>query len=357
MSGSKRVLLALCCVALAAGCRTTKDWPELSLDKNDPADENVQPPSWYKPVVRPDPWPLGPEPDYGTAAWRTWWAMRQSPRAVIRLATAAPKIDGLLDDEAWRGAEVGSPFLNTENEPAAIKTTVSLVYDKENVYVAARMDEPEPGKIRAEATENGPAVNGDDHFGMSLVVRTGTPQAQLYWLRFNAKGHFVGVVEAEEGKPILPTAVAVVGEKDWTVEVAIPLKALGVADRDAWGEVWGCGLIRFRTVGDEPATTSWAPLVSPGAAGRRPAYVIVKGVRPKEEKPEPADGPAKEAPTDEPAAKKAPEEEPADEEPAEEPPTEEKPAEETPAEKPPVPEPAPKEPEPSPEEADKTDGD
>jgi hypothetical protein len=70
--------------------------------------------------------------------------------AVASRATAAPVLDGKLDDEAWQTAQSIDKFLEYEPNPGAdprFKTDVRVVHDDKYLYVMARMYDPAPDSI------------------------------------------------------------------------------------------------------------------------------------------------------------------------------------------------------------------
>ena len=289
------IVCALCCVVLTAGC----SWLGLSrpprpieLDVTDPPDKDVQPPAWYKPAKEHDPWPLGPAPEHATREWREWWTMRYNSRAVVRPAATAPKIDGDLSDAAWAGAAVGTPFVNADAENATPGTTAFLAYDAKNVYIGARLDEPSPATMRLEAKAGQLGVNLDDHFGVYVAPGWRASQFRVGWVLVNPNGVMnTNLDQKINGVPDV-TAAARVGGKAWTVEIAIPLKRLGVTEPDdLWGAVWACQLIRGRVHKGPPELSSWSRVTDEQTGRVAWGHVIFKGVRPKEEKKPEAEAP------------------------------------------------------------------
>ncbi len=64
-----------------------------------------------------------------------------------------PHIDGRLDEEAWLRAETASNFFQYEphnDRAASLTTEVRVLYDDNNLYIGARMFDPEPGLILTE---------------------------------------------------------------------------------------------------------------------------------------------------------------------------------------------------------------
>ena len=63
--------------------------------------------------------------------------------------TKEPKIDGVLDDEAWKNAELATDFVifRPENGQAVTEdyqTTVRIVYDDNAIFISAQMNDPNP---------------------------------------------------------------------------------------------------------------------------------------------------------------------------------------------------------------------
>jgi len=55
---------------------------------------------------------------------------------VPKLTKAAPKIDGKLDDEAWKEAAVGSDFKLGYGEQCKGKAKVCVIQDDQKLYIA-----------------------------------------------------------------------------------------------------------------------------------------------------------------------------------------------------------------------------
>lgn len=71
-----------------------------------------------------------------------------------RVATA-PKIDGLLEDQAWKNTESGTNFVIFRPDNGALvsseyQTTVKVVYDDDAVYISAKMKDPDAENIPQE---------------------------------------------------------------------------------------------------------------------------------------------------------------------------------------------------------------
>jgi len=85
--------------------------------------------------------------------------------------TATPKIDGVLDDAAWRDAPIATDFIqNFPNygQPASQKTEVRTVYDNEAIYFAVYLYD-DPSLIRRQITARDEEQQKDlDYFSIFL---------------------------------------------------------------------------------------------------------------------------------------------------------------------------------------------
>ncbi|WP_347174556.1 DUF5916 domain-containing protein [Polaribacter uvawellassae] len=88
------------------------------------------------------------------------FAQSQIPKKVLNIKRSinkAPKIDGFLNDDAWKGVEIAKDFVmlepnNGKKENPDYKTEVKVLYDDEAIYVSAMMYDPNPSKIASEFT-------------------------------------------------------------------------------------------------------------------------------------------------------------------------------------------------------------
>ena len=85
-------------------------------------------------------------------------------------ATSPIKVDGVLDEEAWKTAAVvpvNNEWLPGDNIPAPVETQCLVTYDARNLYVAFRALDPKPGDIRAHLMDRDDTdtLIQDDHIG------------------------------------------------------------------------------------------------------------------------------------------------------------------------------------------------
>lgn len=204
-------------------------------------------------------------------------------------ATAAPLIDGKLDDPAWEAAPVASDFI--QNYPlygasASQRTTVRILYDNEAIYVGAAMQD-DPGLIRKQLTpRDGEQKQDVDYFsvffdtyndqqnGFQFLVTSANVQSDIK----------LGTVSLNAGEFGDRTWDAVwqsqvqLTENGWTVEMRIPYLSLRFAKKEV--QTWGLQFLRFVKRSNE--LDFWNP-VDPnvnGFANQFGKYADLKNIQP-----------------------------------------------------------------------------
>ena len=175
-------------------------------------------------------------------------AAAQAPEArpVARAVAVdeAPRIDGRLDDAVWASAVVIGDFRQKEPEegnPATEPTRVRIVYGKTHLFIAAELDDRDPNLVRATELRRDNTLGSDDSF--AVLLDTYHDRRNAFIFRVNARGtRFDGVVRNES--PVIDaewdeewSAASVIGERGWTLEIAIPFKILRFSggDEQTWG--------------------------------------------------------------------------------------------------------------------------
>ena len=91
------------------------------------------------------------------------WSQEKPSLEAVR-TEADINVDGLLDDEVWADAPVGSDFTMLEPRPgiaASQRTEVKVVYDNKGIYFGAMLFDTKPDSIQAELTERDDLGNTD----------------------------------------------------------------------------------------------------------------------------------------------------------------------------------------------------
>jgi hypothetical protein len=153
-----------------------------------------------------------------------------------------PRIDGILNDRAWRTA-AHIPALTQatplQGAPPSEQTEVWIGYDDQNLYIAFRCADRTPTAILASQLERDTDLNTDDIVRVAL-----DPSARGrdgYFFEMNALGTRRDEL-IQEGNTLVSewdaiwTAAAQVDEEGWSAEMAIPFKSLAFEpDVTHWG--------------------------------------------------------------------------------------------------------------------------
>jgi hypothetical protein len=167
------------------------------------------------------------------------------PRGYVALRTATPRrIDGRLDDDAWRGAAWSEPFVDIEGDRKPrprFETRVKMIWDADSFYVAADLRDPH---VWATLTTHDAVIFQDPDF--EVFIDPNGDNHEYYEFEINALGTFWDLFlpkpYKDDGKamngweiPGLRSAVFVDGtvndprdaDRGWSVELAFPWRALG----------------------------------------------------------------------------------------------------------------------------------
>lgn len=200
--------------------------------------------------------------------------------------TQAPKIDGNLDDAAWKNAPVATNFI--ENFPtfglkASQKTEVKIVYDNNAIYVGAYLYD-DPAQIRKQITARDEEQQNDvDYFsifldtyndhqnGFQFLVTTANVQSDAR-LGTNLPSGF-GEYGDKTWDAVWNSKVSI--KKDgWVVEMRIPYLSLRFPKRDV--QNWGLQFLRSVRRTNESST--WNP-VDPNVGGFVNQFGVLEGLK------------------------------------------------------------------------------
>ena len=168
-------------------------------------------------------------------------------RFTITAAASKIKVDGILDEEAWRKATaIKLPYeqLPGDNTPAPVETECLLAFDGAHLYIAFRCFDPEPQKIRAHLMDRD-AIDTfiqDDH--VSVIIDSFNDERRGFQFRVNPLGvqADANFSELEGYEDFSWDAIWASAGKiaDWgyAVEMAIPFNQLRFARTDQ-ARTWG----------------------------------------------------------------------------------------------------------------------
>ncbi len=179
--------------------------------------------------------------EYNVSAWfRTWFKGRA---LTARRTGTAIAIDGVMDEPAWRTAVPVDQFVGHRNfKLLSIPCEARLLYDKDNLYLGARMLQPLIGKIQEprRMDESRYVFTEQVEF---LFVPGKLDENDLYQFVVDTAGNLFamrkeikpkGGSEYVNGWPSGAGVAVSKSEKGWSFELAIPLAAIGRPARGKW---------------------------------------------------------------------------------------------------------------------------
>jgi hypothetical protein len=158
-------------------------------------------------------------------------------------------LDGELDDEAWREAEVTGEFVQAEpdeGQPASEPTEVRLAFDREALYVAVYCRDRDAGDLIVNDIRKDFALGEQDSF--EILLDTFADRRNGFVFITNPEGAKSDTQIANEGREVNTSWDAVwrVAAKThadgWTAEIWIPFKTLRFEPGE--GRSWGVNFAR-----------------------------------------------------------------------------------------------------------------
>ena len=171
------------------------------------------------------------------------------PPAQARKVTAAPRIDGRLDDAVWKDAPVIGGFKQREPDEgadASEATAVRILYDEAQLYIGAELSDADAAGIRASELRRDNTLESDDTF--SVLLDTYLDNRNAFVFRVNPRGTRFDALVRNESRFYYSdwdeqwTAAATQTESGWIVELAIPFKILRF--RSGPTQTWGLNFER-----------------------------------------------------------------------------------------------------------------
>lgn len=157
-------------------------------------------------------------------------------------------IDGKLDEEIWKTAEVASDFVMFEpdnGKPISYdkRTEVKVLYDDTSLYISAVMYDNEPNKILKEITKRD-VFGAADNFSVSINGYNDGQQDFRFFV--SSAGVQSDCLATEDSENFTWNAVwyskAVLTDFGWVVEMRIPFAALRFSNSKK--QTWGLNFMR-----------------------------------------------------------------------------------------------------------------
>ena len=175
---------------------------------------------------------MGPRPDN----------MACRPRASVPLLEGAPKLDGKLDDPFWQKAGKLTGFVGlVKRELNRVQPNVLAAYTDAGLYLGATVPLPEGRGAQATLTAHNSSIYTEDTIELFMQPSLSSPAC--FQLLANAIGTKAEIHYDEKGgqvKDYNPDWQVATSSKEgeWTAEIFIPYKAIGLSGPPKAGDVW-----------------------------------------------------------------------------------------------------------------------
>jgi cellulose/xylan binding protein with CBM9 domain len=179
----------------------------------------------------------------------------------VPAGAAAPTINGVIDDAAWKSAKALEAFsaLSSAPETVAVKTESWVTYDKDFLYIAIRCEEPHIQNLNSAGEKRDDYLFAGDV--VEIFIRPSEKQARFYQFAVNPKGVIWDALHADSVQSEYNAgwkSAAHVGADFWSVEAAIPWTAMRMATPKP-GDQFRANLGRERSPVKE--WTLWSPSI------------------------------------------------------------------------------------------------
>lgn len=160
-------------------------------------------------------------------------------KAMAMPAGQVVKLDGVLDDAAWRNALAHDAFFETQPQDkiaAKVRTEVRLAHDKRYLYVALTAFDPAPELIRAPFARRDKIGNDQDYIALYLDPSGDGKGAQMIYInpRGAVKDGTFNDVSGEDASPDFAFEAATARfDGGWSAELRLPFSSIAYAPGQA----------------------------------------------------------------------------------------------------------------------------
>jgi hypothetical protein len=177
-----------------------------------------------------------------------------------------PVIDGILDDEAWKGAPVITDLHQVEPAeyaPPSQRSEFFVVYDSDALYIGAHLYD-DPDKIIGNILRQGDWIFDDDFIDIIIAPFDNDRSGYSFMLNVNnvrMDGIFEGARDINYDWDGIWKTKTLRTEDGWVAEMAIPFKSLSFpTDGDTWRFSVGRSISRNREMINWHSRNRWTTL-------------------------------------------------------------------------------------------------
>ena len=183
----------------------------------------------------------------------------------VRLAGAAPSIDGKLNEAVWSLAPAGTDFTQMKpnpGQPSAQRTEVRFAYDDDAIYVGVRLHDTRPDSVVAQLARRDQEIYSD---WVYICIDSYYDRRTGFVFGMNPKGVKIDLAlfddtNDDESWDAIWDGAARQDSAGWTAEFRIPLSQLRYSTKDMSGDkiIWGMNVLRKIARTEEESF--WSPL-------------------------------------------------------------------------------------------------
>jgi len=157
-------------------------------------------------------------------------------------AAQAPRIDGQLDDEAWKSANVTGSFLQAnpiQGAPVKQQTEVRIMYDNTALYIGAMLYDSAPDSIMQQLGVRDAYLTADN---FRVVFDTYNTQQDAFDFTVTASGVQSDSRMSDSNYDAVWKSAVQILSNGWSVEIEIPYSAIRFPNSKE--QVWGLQITR-----------------------------------------------------------------------------------------------------------------
>jgi hypothetical protein len=198
---------------------------------------------------------------------------REARSAVAAPTERAPRVDGRLDDEVWANAELQRGFrrdVPSDGRPAAQETEVRVLYDRDALYIGARLGDDKPHLVSRRLNRRDSFSNFNDVF--FVMIDSYHDHRTTFIFGVTPAGERRDAIQSGDGAVIdaswdpVWTAVTRIDSLGWVAEMRIPFSQLRFPR--ASEQVFGIQFRRDIVRAGEAVDWNWSPRTDPGTTSK-----------------------------------------------------------------------------------------